>query len=366
LIRFSSTTIGEREIRYVTQVLASGSLTKNIWCERFGLMLSRYIGRQSLPVSSGTAALHLALLGCGVGPGDEVIVPATTFVATANAVLYCGATPVVGDVHRFRWTLDIDRAAGLITPNTKAIIPVHLYGTPADDLSQVAADHYARTGSRIFIVEDCAEALGGEHSGLPVGSRGDVAAFSFYGSKTATCGEGGVVACSDSMIFNRVEHLAGQAMTSERYVHDALGFNYRMTEMQAAVGCAQIEQLDDFLAKRRLVFDWYDQYLDESFMRQSTLPGDVHGAWAYAVYKTGMDAIAVAEALWRAGIETRPVFPPVSEFAHVADAMRGRPEVLYIANALRKSAIVLPTHCGLRESDVEGICRVLNGAACSL
>lgn len=366
MIRFSSTTIGEREIRYVSQVLASGNLTKGIWCERFGHMVSRHVGRTALPVSSGTAALHLALMGCGIGPGDEVIVPATTFVATVNAVIYCGATPVVCDVHPMRWTLDMDMAEGLITGKTKAIIPVHLYGCPADDFSDLADDHYSRTGSRIFIIEDCAEALGAEHDGLPVGSRGDVTAFSFYGSKTATCGEGGAVACSDGMIFNRVEHLAGQAMTGERYVHDALGFNYRMTEMQAAVGCAQLEQLHDFLAKRRLVFDWYDEYLDQSFMRQHALPGDVHGAWAYAVYKNGMDAIEVAEALWRAGIETRPVFPPVSTFQHVSEAMNGRESSLYVAAALRQSAIVLPTHCGLCESDVEGICRVLNGAACSL
>lgn len=354
--------IGALERQAVDDVLRSGRLTRGTACMAFESGLYGRLGRHALAVSSGTASLHLALLGVGVGRGDEVILPATTFVATANAVLYCGAKPVVADVDSQTWTIKIDDVRRMITSRTKAILPVHLYGVPADmgAILQIVNEHYRRTGKYIAVVEDAAEALGAKSYGKPAGSVGDAAAFSFYGSKTITAGEGGAVTWCDPVVGDRVRHLHGQALVpGERYVHDCVGFNYRMTEMQAAIGRVQLSRLDEFLAKREQVFRWYEEFLPENFRRQKMHSMDDHGYWAMAVQKYGMDAAAVGETLLSQGIETRPVFPPVSSFPHVP----GDPPPA--ARFLHENGLVLPTHCGLTQDDVEVVCRALASAASS-
>ena len=368
MIRCGEPQIGLKEREYVTQVLDSGQLTQGPWVERFGYELADRVypdgDGHAIPVSSGTAALHVALLACGVGRGDEVIIPATTFVATLNAVLYCGATPVVADVNANSWTLDHDDVAWRITKKTKAIVPVHLYGVPADPCLDLVLEVHRRTGRRIYVVEDCAEAVGATMHGSPVGSVGDAGAFSFYGSKTLTTGgEGGAVTTEDFFIAERASHLQGQAMTGERYVHDTVGFNYRMTEMQAAFGVAQLERLDANLARRKQIFEWYGARLPEEFRRQAIDPDDGHGYWAFAFYKPygtkgALDARGVAERMLALGVETRPIFPPVSSFPY---ALRGA--VPMRAQSLHEHGLVLPTHCGLTEEDVEKVCHALKEAA---
>lgn len=344
--------VGERERELVAQVLASGQLTRGPFCERFEDAFGSWLGRPAHAVSSGTAALHLALLGCGIGRGDEVIVPATTFIATYNAIRYVGATPVVVDVNSKTWMPDPGIVESRITPKTKAIMVVHLYGAPGYVHQDTVVKHYRRTGKRIYVIEDCAEALGAQISGVKCGLWGDVAVFSFYGSKTITTGgEGGAVAWGDPMIGLRMKHLAGQAQTDRRYHHDCVGFNYRMTEMQAAFGLAQLEQLDAFLGARRTVFDWYDAMLPGNFERQQVHKDDTHGCWAYAVagrYTHRMHARAVERRLESSSIETRPIFPPVVEDYD-----------LRVAWELHHHGLVLPTHTGLTEEDVEKVCRGL-------
>ena len=353
--------IGEDEIAAVTGVLRSGQITSGDECQRFEKELrQQFNARGALAVSSGTAALHLALLAVGVQPGDEVIVPATTFVATANAVLYCKAKPVVVDVDRKTWTIDCTRVSQAITKKTKAIVPVHLYGVPADvcGLTLLADDYYCRTGRTIAIVEDAAEAIGAMHMGRDVGAIGDAGAFSFYGSKTITTGEGGAVIFNDGRVGLRAWYLRGQAQeASRRYWHGAIGYNYRMTEMQAAIGRVQLEKLEWFLNKRRLVFAWYDQMLPEGFEQQQIRESDSHGCWAYAVVKEyggEMNAEVVGKRMLAEGVETRPVFYPLTRFPHIPGG-----NCTLVAERLHRHGLVLPTHCGLTEEDVHRVCEVL-------
>lgn len=368
MIRCGEPQIGLKEREYVTQVLDAGQLTQGPWVERFAHELgSRFFAPDGLviPVSSGTAALHVALLACGVGRGDEVIVPATTFVATMNAVLYCGAKPVIVDVSPRTWTVNRDEVAARITKKTKAIVPVHLYGVPADLCLDIVLDVHRRTGRLIMVVEDCAEALGAWTCSRPVGSLGDAAAFSFYGSKTITTGgEGGAVVTGDFYVAQRAAHLQGQAHTSQRYVHDTVGFNYRMTELQAAFGVAQLERFDEMMRRRQDVFRWYDARLPEEFRRQALVQGDAHGLWAFAVYKPcgpggPMDARKVERQMLAAGVETRPIFPPVSSFPHAPP----QSSVPLYAQSLHNHGLVLPTHAGLTEEDVDKVCHALREAA---
>lgn len=361
--------IGEAEIHAVTEVLRSGRLTRGDECLRFEKALREQLNAGGvLAVSSGTAALHLALLAVGVQPGDEVIIPATTFVATANAVLYCKAKPVVVDVDRKTWTIDVAQASRAITRKTRAIVPVHLYGVPADvgSLLTLADDHYCRTGRHIAIVEDAAEALGAMHMGRDIGAIGDAAALSFYGSKTITTGEGGAVVYHDVRVGARAWYLHGQAQdVTQRYFHRALGYNYRMTEMQAAMGRVQLERLETFLDRRRQVFAWYDEFLPPTFERQQIRDSDKHGYWAYAVvkeYKGEMYASVVGQRMLAAGIETRPVFYPLPRMPHMN--IFGGGDV--VASRLHRHGLVLPTHCGLTKDDVERVCQELRKAASSL
>ena len=357
--------IGDAEKAAVMTVLNSGLLTRGDIVRCFERSFGSINGLHMHAVSSGTAALHLALLAAGVRRGDEVIVPATTFISTVNAVLYCGATPVVVDVDPKSWTINIDLMSRAVTSRTKAIIPVHLYGVPAPSLDGWKRDHYRVTGRRIVVIEDCAESVGCLRSGWPPAA--DMNCYSFYGSKTITTGEGGAVGTQESFFAERVEHLAGQAMTPDRYVHDTLGYNYRMTEMQAAIGVAQLDRLPEFLAKRRQVFEWYNARLPDDFTRQSVAKDDTHGYWAFAVVKPfgkPLDARRVERMMREDGIETRPIFPAVSHMPHVQAKAVCNPTP--VANRLYEYGLVLPTHTGLTEDDVEKVCESLRKAvSCS-
>jgi perosamine synthetase len=214
--------------------------------------------KHAVAASNGTTALHLALLALNLGPGDEVLVPTVTYIATANAVAYCGATPVLVDVLPGTLNLDPEQAARKITPRTKGILAVHLYGHPADmaALSHLADEH------GLWIVEDAAEAHGAEVSGQRVGGIGTCAVFSFFGNKIITTGEGGMVTTNDAALAARLTLLRGQGMDpTRRYWFPEVGYNYRMTNVQAAIGLAQLEQIDEAIADRDRLARWYDDAL---------------------------------------------------------------------------------------------------------
>jgi perosamine synthetase len=255
-IPISKPAIGARERQLVLDALDSGWVSSiGKYIDEFETGFASYCGsRYALAVSNGTTGLHLALAALGLKAGDEVIVPDLTFVATANAVAYTGATPVLADIEPDTLCLNPSSVKSKISPRTRAIIPVHLYGHPADmdALREIA-------GARdIAIVEDAAEAHGAEYRGRRVGSLGNCAVFSFYGNKIITTGEGGMLTTNDEGLFQRAKRLRDHAMSAERrYFHEERGFNYRITNLQAALGVAQLERIEEFLARRAEIMDWY-------------------------------------------------------------------------------------------------------------
>jgi len=261
-------------------------------------------------VSNGTVALHLALAALGIGPGDEVIVPTLTYIASVNAIAYTGATPVFCDSLASTWQMDPDDVRRQITPRTRAIMAVHLYGQACDmgALTAIAREH------RLFLVEDCAEAFGTQFQGRHVGTFGDISTFSFFGNKTITTGEGGMVVTNDKTLSERARHLKGQGLAAHReYWHDVVGYNYRMTNIQAAIGLAQLERADEFLARKRALASAYKVGLEG-------LPVEIHAEASGTVHSYWMVSILVEQAeqrdalrghLAQVGIETRPLFYPV-------------------------------------------------------
>lgn len=343
------------ELAYVTDCLNS------TWISSTGRYLAEFESRfaqshavaNAIATCNGTVALHLALAALGVQPGDEVIVPTLTYIATANAVTYCGAAAVFADCEPDTWCISIDSIERLINKRTKGIIPVHLYGHPCE------MQHLLELANRygLWVVEDCAEALGATFANRPVGSTATMGVFSFFGNKIITTGEGGMVTTQDSALANRLRLLRGQGMDpNRRYWHPVVGFNYRMTNVAAAIGLAQVERLDQLIADRKRIAGWYARRLVRS--PAITLPIQKPPAenvfWLYSILIDAADQRdrAMLE-LAKKGIETRPFFYPVHQFPmyvnHRAD--RGCP----IASGIAARGISLPTSSYLAEADVEAI-----------
>ena len=305
----------------------------------------------AVAANNGTSALHLALLGCKLQPGDEVIVPTLTFVATANAVTYCGATPVFVDSEPRTMNLDPALLEAKITPRTRGIIVVHLYGHPADmdPILAIARRH------NLFVVEDAAEAHGARYRGQIVGGLADVGTFSFFGNKIITTGEGGMVTVRDPEKAALIRTYRGQGMqTDRRYWFPVIGYNYRMTNIQAALGLAQLEQIDRYMAHHRTVASWYAHYLSPLAHRMALPieePWCRHAYWLYTVILNAAVTVGRDELmsdLAAVGIETRPVFYPM----HVLPPYF-EPDAHYpVADRLSARGLSLPTHIGLTESDV--------------
>ena len=259
-IPISQPSITQKEIDYVSDAIQSGwvsSLGKYI--DMFEANFAEYCGTDfALTVSSGTTALHLALLAMGIGDGDEVIVPDFTFVATANAVRYTGANVVTVDIDQETLCLAPEAVRAVITQKTKAIIPVHVFGHPANmpELIKIADEHGVR------VIEDAAEAHGAEVNSKRVGSLGDCGVFSFYGNKIMTSGEGGMITTDNKELYEKMKYLRDHAMSKDkRYWHTEIGYNYRMTNLQAALGVAQLERIDEIIEKKIDIFNWYKKEL---------------------------------------------------------------------------------------------------------
>ncbi len=350
--------IGEAEKRYVNEALDEGWVSsQGRFIERFEKGFADYCGvPHGVATSNGTTALHLALAALGVGAGDEVLIPSLTFIATANAVTYTGAKVVCCDVERDTWNLDAEDAAKKLTEKTTAVIPVHLYGHPADmdPLIELAADR------DLLVVEDAAEAHGAEYKGRKVGSLGDAGVFSFYGNKIITTGEGGMVVTRDAELAERLRYLRDHAMSKEqRYLHPDVGYNYRMTNLQAALGCAQLEQLDAFINKKRTLAARYNDALKD--VTGITLPPEKEWAknvyWMYSVlveddYPLSRDELAAA--LKEKGIDTRPFFTPI----HQQPPYKGQPRCP-VAEELATKGINLPSGVTLTEEQVTVVCEVI-------
>ncbi len=305
---------GKKEEKYVLDCLKSGWISSlGPYVNRFEeLMASHYNVKHAVALSSCTAALHLGLLSMGVEPGDEVIIPDFTLIVSASTVIWSGAKPVLVDVDRDTWCMAPSKVEEAITERTKVIIPVHMYGHPADmGPLQNLAEKY-----NLKILADCAHAHGVEYKQSEKNILGDVSAFSFYGNKTLTTGEGGILLTNDDRVASKVRLLMNQAFKTPRFQHDELGFNYRMTNIQAAIGCAQIEQLDEIIHLKIKVADAYRKALSE--IPEIQLPVESNWAknsfWVFGIVlrnRQKFDRDLLMKSLFKHGIDTRPFFFPI-------------------------------------------------------
>ncbi len=348
--------LGGNEKKYVNECLDS------TWISSRGKFISEFeqgfagyidIGHAAT-VSNGTVALHLALLALGIGAGDEVIVPTLTYIASANSITYTGATPVFVDSLASTWQMDPADVRRKITNRTKAIMVIHLYGHPCDmdEILAIAREY------NLYVIEDCAEAFGTLYKGRHVGSFGHIGTFSFFGNKTITTGEGGMVVTNDSTLFDRAVHFKGQGLALHRqYWHDVIGYNYRMTNICSAIGLAQLEQADQFIKNKRRVSEWYVRGLED-------LPVETHGEHADAYHSYWMFSILVKDEadrdplrdhLDKLGIETRPLFYPVHTMPMYADKFQRFP----VAENLGRRGINLPSWPMLELEQVQSVCSAI-------
>lgn len=350
--------IGDLEKEYVMECLDSTWISsKGKFVKEFEEGFAAYIGsKYAASVSNGTVALHLALLALGIGPGDEVIVPSLTYVASVNAIQYTGAKPVFADSLLDTWQLDPKEFERNITPATKAVIVVHLYGYPCDmdPIMEIAKKH------RIFVIEDCAEAIGSEYKGKKVGTFGDIACFSFFGNKTITTGEGGMVLTNDQTLHERSTRIKDQGTARDReYWHDIIGYNYRMTNICAAIGLAQLTRVDEFINRKAELADHYTKALkDTPLICHTVKPGDPvkHTFWMYSVMAANAEErAALREHLKENGIETRPTFHP----SHTLPMYSEKFQRLPVAEDIGWRGINLPSWPGLTDEQLETICECI-------
>jgi perosamine synthetase len=353
----ASVDLGGQEERYVLDALRSSWISSTgAYLDRFEREFAALCGtRGALAVCNGTVALHLALLSMDLRPGDEVLVPSLTYVATANAVRYCGAEPVFVDVDPNTWCIDPVLLEGAITRSTKGIVAVHLYGHPADmDAIQRVADTHG-----LWVVEDAAESHGARYKGRPTGGLARAGAFSFYGNKLLTSGEGGALTVDDPSTLRRARALRGQGVDPDRrYFFPIVGYNYRLTNVAAAILCGQMERFDAILARRRAIFSAYRAALQgvPGIGFQPVAPWAEPSPWLFCVTVDeaafGCSRDALAARLAKGGVETRPFFVPLHTLPPYRRESRARGDRLPRTERLAASGINLPTYNTLTDDDV--------------
>ncbi|MBJ7471083.1 MAG: DegT/DnrJ/EryC1/StrS family aminotransferase [Solirubrobacteraceae bacterium] len=354
--------IGEAEEREVLEVLRSGQLSLGRKTIAFEEGLAARVGvRFGRATSSGTAGLHLALRAAGVGEGDEVVTSPMSFIASANSVLFERAIPRFVDIDPVTFNLDVDAAADAITPKTKALLPVHIFGYPADTPA------LERHG--LPIVEDACEALGATHAdGSAVGGRGHSAVFAFYANKQLATGEGGMVVTNDAAVAERIgsERNQGRAPDMGWLDHDRLGFNYRMSELQAALGVAQLGRLDQMLADRAKVAGWYREALADLAARTGlTLPCEDRGqerrGWFVFVVQVprGVDRDETIRGLRAGGIDGKPYLPPIHLFSFYRE-LGYREGMFPVCEDIGARSLALPFFPAMTQSQVERVVQRLS------
>lgn len=300
------------EYRYLMDAFTSTWISsRGKYIDQFEEDFARYIGTtHGVAVSNGTVAIHLALKALGIGEGDEVIIPDLTFAATINAVLLANARPVLVDVDAESWTISVEEIKKALSPKTKAIIPVHIYGQACDmdEIMSIAKEHDLK------VIEDCAEAHGAEFKGKRVGSFGDIATFSFFANKIITTGEGGMCMTNSAELDDKMRQLRDHGMSREKkYWHEEIGFNYRMTNLQAAIGCAQLEKIDQLIEFKEQIEVNYKKYLDELglIQWQREFPDKKKVVWLVSCLSDRKEEIS--EALRKNNIDVRPFFYCLSD-----------------------------------------------------
>ncbi|MBI5449575.1 DegT/DnrJ/EryC1/StrS family aminotransferase [Candidatus Gottesmanbacteria bacterium] len=341
------------ELKYVTDCIKSTWISHGSYVDLFENKFAKFCGvAHATSVASGTAALHLALVALGIGPGDEVIVPDFTFVSTANVVVYAGATPVLADINMETWNIDPGAIKRSITKKTKAIIVAHLFGHPADmdPILAVAREH------DLLVIEDACESHGALYKGKKVGSIGDVGCFSFYGNKVMTTGEGGMVVSGNKGIIDRIAYLKAHAQDQKKqYMHSEIGFNYRLTNLQSAFGLAQLEHIDVVLTAKRKHAALYNTLLKS--VRGIVLPPGIEWArniyWMYSILLPSCSVRKyLMEELARARIETRPFFVPLHRLP-----MYKKKKSFPNSDDISDRGMSLPSSAKVTEKDIRYICK---------
>jgi perosamine synthetase len=358
--------LGRREEELALEVLRSGRLSLGSMLPRFERGLADWLGvEDAVAVSSGTAALHLGVRALGWGPGDEVVTSPLSFVASANCLLYEGATPVFCDVDPATLNLDPGAARAAVGERTAGILPVHIFGWPAamPELEAIAG------GRGLGILEDACEALGAvDAEGVRVGARGNLATLAFYANKQLTTGEGGAIVPTDGDVAARLrsERNQGRATDMGWLAHDRLGFNYRLTEMQAALGVAQLERLDELLAERARVADLYAERLVA--IEELTVPAGGRGAerrswFVYLVQlPEGTDRDAVVATLAEGGVESKAYLPCIHLMPDYRERFGFRGGEFPVAEAASSRSLALPFYTAMGEAEVERVVGALGSA----
>jgi perosamine synthetase len=350
--------ICDEELQNVISAVKSGWVSsKGPFIEEFEKGFSSYIGvKHGIANSNGTSALHLAISALGIGKGDHVIVPSLTFISPANAVTYTGAKPIFVDSNPEYWCLEPSRIEEKVTKETKAIIVVHLYGHPCDmtEIMRIAEDR------NLLVIEDCAEAHGAEYRGVKVGSFGAISCFSFYGNKIITTGEGGMCLTNDNELAEKMRLLRDHGMSKKiKYWHDVVGFNYRMTNLQAALGVAQLKRLSFLISKKRQIAQEYENLLKgfNNVVPAKEMEWAKSVYWLYSILVKRELRDRIISDLGRKGIDTRPFFFPI----HVLPPYKENAE-LPVAEKLSAAGINLPSGPQLSRHQIQEVVESLGEA----
>jgi len=358
--------IGEDEIEAVVAALRRGEIsgTYGSDLEEFEKQFAEYCGCEyGVAVTSGTTALHIAVAATGIKPGEEILVSASTNIATALAAVHNNAIPVPVDSENETWNLNIDLIEPQITSKTKAIIPVHLFGNPVDMdwLNEIAEKH------NLVVIEDCAESHGATCRGVKTGSFGDMGCFSFYANKIITTGEGGMVVTNDKNSFEKLKLLKNLAFTNPRFRHEYAGYNFRMTGYQAAMGLAQLKKIDYIIAEKRRVAQLYNKYLKNIPGLQLPVELDwaFHVYWMYGVVvrpEFGMPRDQLIRSLAQKGIDTRTFFCPMNQQPCLRSMDGFRDVPCPVADRLWDEGLYLPSSYTLSEETIRFIAHCINSA----
>lgn len=349
--------ISPRALENLRQVLEERYLSPGRWVQRFEERWAHVCGvTHAVATASGTSALQMAMLGAGIGSGDEVVVPAMTCPDTLHAVTFVGATPMIVDIEPMRYGIDPEQVRRALTSRTKAILPVHLYGCPVDPVVYEVADRHG-----LLVIEDAAEAHGATSEGRPVGSLGYAGCFSFRGDKILGVGTGGMVTTNDPRLAERIRYVIGLASPGgfDRYYSTETCYSYEMSNVHAAIGLAQVDVLEETLARKRRIAGWYGELLGlDHFDRPACIPG--HAWWKYSPLLRGMSPRRVHEVLLQAGIESMPPFVPMYRLPMFS--ARYERSSFPVAEDVYARLLSLPTSPYLNRADVDEIAAALHDA----
>jgi perosamine synthetase len=361
-IAMSAPDIDDADENAIRSALRSGVLGLGPYAEEFERLVAETAGvTHGVAVSSGTAGLHLLVRALGIGRDDDVLVPSFTFAASANALIYEGATPVFVDIEPDTYTLNPSELRDRRTPRTKAVMAVDVFGHPAD------WDGITLASKGLTLVDDCCEAIGAAYRGRPIGSFGSAGCFAFYPNKQMTTGEGGMIVTDDGALAGLCRSLRnqGRGEMGTWLQHERLGFNYRMDELSAALGVSQIRRLGSFLAKRARVAQMYDERLiDLGWLRRPIVRPNVTMSWFVYVITLApdVDRHAVVESLEAEGIPSRTYFPPLHLQPYIRERFGTREGMLPITEDIARRTLALPFHNNLTEGEVERVLQALSRA----